>query len=369
MLQVELATGVYFCSPTAFENAGATFEERREWAIDHPVGTGPFKLKEVVRGAHVKYEKFADYWRGEPYLDGVDFLIVPDPTVSATMLEAGDADGYVYADHKAAVDMSKKEGFYARFLNKHSPQGIWPMATDPESVWYDKRVREALEYAINREAIVKAVDLGSGMINVMYQAPITPADPAWREGWGRKYDPDKARTLLQVAGLGEGFKTVIHNNSATPILGDVANMIQAMLADVGIEAEVNTISPGQYMGFLLRGWPVNELLISGIPNEPISEFVANRDYACTPPQIPKWNHSTATTPEMCEYWEEMRAADSPEAATAAYVKLSHQAMDDSIGAFIMDWPDTAVFADYVHTDWITYSTKVWNAEKAWMAPH
>ena len=53
--EVELATGIYFISPTAFEAAGATQEERIDWARGHPVGTGPFKFVEAVLGSHVHY--------------------------------------------------------------------------------------------------------------------------------------------------------------------------------------------------------------------------------------------------------------------------------------------------------------------------
>jgi ABC-type transport system substrate-binding protein len=366
---VDVATGTYFVSPTSWMAAGDTFEERREWATDHPVGTGPFKLKDVKFGAYVKYERFDDYWRGKPYLDGVEFTIVPDPTVSGAMMEAGDADMYCYSDLKAAIDLGNKEGFYARYRDKHSPQGIWPQAQDPESVWYDKRVREALEYAINKEAIIKAIDMGSGQVSTMYQTPIGPEDPAYREGWGRYYDPDKAKALLDEAGLSAGFECNMTNNAATPILGDMAVMVQANLADVGIKANIETISPGQYMGYLLRGWPSGDLFIAGIPNEPIPHMVALRDLRYKDLQIPKWNHDTATTPEMNALYDVLEAAYTPETIEEAYIALIQQANDDAYGCFMMDWPDTAVMADYVHTDWISYSTKVWNADQTWMEPH
>ena len=365
---VECSVGHYMISPTAYEAAGTTQEERKAWAIDHPVGTGPFKLKDVMRGAYVKYEKFDDYWGGEPYLDAVEFLIVPDPTVSAAMMEAGDADLYTYADHKASVDLNAKEGFTARYRPLHSPQGMWPNGLDEESVYHDKNVRWALEYAIDREAIVNAVDLGSGQIKVMYQAP-TPNDPAYRPDFGRKYDVDEAKRLMALAGQEAGFDTILHVSAATPIMHDVAVMIQAMLAEININVQIEIVSPGQYMGLLLNGWPANTLLMSGIPNEPISEFIALRDYRCHSPQIPRWNYSKALTPEMCALYDVLDNATTEETIIEAYIALSYQAMDDSVGVYLMDWPDTCVYADYVHTNWISYSTKVWKAHLDWMEPH
>ena len=85
--------------------------------------------------------------------------------------------------------------------------------------------------------------------------------------------------------------------------------------------------------------------------------------------MPKWNHSTVTTPEMCALYDEMANATSEEALYEAYIKLSYAANDASIGVHLMDWPEIAVFADYVHTDWIAYSTKIWNANTTWMEEH
>jgi ABC-type transport system substrate-binding protein len=283
-------------------------------------------------------------------------------------MEAGEADMYVYAELKQTLDLVAKPGFYAKYCKHHTPEGVWFEARDPNSVFYDKKVREAFEYAIDREAIVKALSLGSKDIEVMYQAPI-PGDPAYRPGFGRKYDPEKAKELLTEAGKSAGFETTVYVSAATPRWGDLAVMMQSYLGAVNIKLNIEFISPGQYMSYLIFGWPTGTLLISGIPNEPISTFVAARDYRCSPPGVPKWNYSTVTTPEMCALHDALSNATTPEAAVAAYVRLSNQAMDDSVGVYLMDWPDTAVFADYVHSDWIDYSTKVWNANTSWMDTH
>ena len=360
---VEIATGIYFISPTSYEANGG-----KDWAMTHHQGTGHVKIVDFMQGAYVNYERFDDYWGGKPYLDAVQYITVPDATTSEAMMENGEADMYVYAELQQAMNLDAKDGFTARYCMHHTPEGIWPSARDEDSVYYDKRVREALEYAIDRESIVKAISLGCPDVEVMYQAPIK-GDPAYREGFGRKYDPAKARQLLDEAGLSAGFETTIYVSAATPRWGDVALAVQSQLAAVNIKVNIEFISPGQYMTYLLFGWPADTLLISGIPNEPISPFVAARDYQCSPPGVPKWNASTVTTPEMCTLHAEMGAATTWDEVIKAYVKLSNQAMDDAVGVYMMDWPDTAVFAKYVHSDWISYSTKVWNANTTWMETH
>jgi peptide/nickel transport system substrate-binding protein len=361
---VECSTGNYQISPTAYEQNGG-----KDWAMEHPVGTGPFKLDKFERGALVRYTRFDDYWQGKPYLDAVEFHIVPDATVSAAMMQAGEADIYVYAELKQVLDLTNMGGFTPIYCGKHTPEGIWPSAEDEDSIYYDKRVREAVEYAIDREKIVKALSLGSPEIKVMYQAPIGPEDPAYRTGFGRKYDPEKAKQLLKDAGYENGFETTIYVSSAVPRWKDLATAAQSYLAAVKIKMNIEMISAGKYMTLLLFGWPKDTLFVSGIPNEPIPEFVAIRDYKCNPGSMPKWNHSTATTPEMCALYDVLKDATTQEAMTEAYIKLSNQAMDDAVGIYIMDWPDTSVYANYVHTDWEAYSTKVWNANTTWMEEH
>jgi ABC-type transport system substrate-binding protein len=215
---------------------------------------------------------------------------------------------------------------------------------------------------------VKALALCCPDVEVMYQAPIS-TDPAYREGWGRKYDVAKAKQLLEEAGKSAGFETTIYCNAATPRWADLALMLQSYLEVVNIKLNIEIISPGQYMTYLLFGWPVGTLFVSGIPNEPIPAYVAARDYRCSPPGVPKWNYSTVTTAEMCALHTILSNATTLEDSVAAYIKLSNQAMDDAVGIYMMDWPDTAVFADYVHSDWISYSTKVWNANTSWMEAH
>src|SRR4030042_303019 len=106
---VEIATGIYFISPTSYEANGG-----KDWAMTHPVGTGPFKLVDFMQGAYVNYERFDDYWGGKPYLDAVQYIIVPDATTSEAMMENGEADMYVYAELQQAMNLDAKDGFPAR---------------------------------------------------------------------------------------------------------------------------------------------------------------------------------------------------------------------------------------------------------------
>jgi peptide/nickel transport system substrate-binding protein len=356
-----LSTGTYFISPTAYEQNGG-----KDWAMENPVGTGPFKLDKFDRGSLLRYVRFDDYWQGKPFLDAVEFYVIPEATVSSAMMQAGEGDMYIYSELKDTLDLVHRGGFYARYCHKHTPEGLFFSAIDESSIYYDKNVRLAVEYAIDREKIVKALDLGSGEISVMYQSSF-PGTPAYREGYGRRYDPDKAKQYLVAAGYPDGFETTIWVSTANPRWKDAAVAIQSYLAAVNIKLNIEFISPGKYMTFKNYGW--TDILITGDPNEPITYYWASRDLECKDPALLKYQHDIGHTPEMCALYDEMAAATDMDTLIEKSIELIQLYNDEAFTMYIMDWPDTAVIANYVHTDWIAYSTKVWNANTTWMEKH
>ena len=96
-------------SPTAIEKNGI------KWAETHPVGTGPFKLKEYERGVAKRYERFDDYWqKGRPYLDGVEFIVIKDPMTQVSAFKAGEVNG-IWSVTKENASLLEKEGYPLQF--------------------------------------------------------------------------------------------------------------------------------------------------------------------------------------------------------------------------------------------------------------
>ena len=124
----------------------------------------------------------------------------------ATM-KAGEADIWVIADLKEAINL-EKEGFTARYC-QGAVDGMWPSSREDGSIFKDKRIRFALDYAVDHEAITKAISYGSPAVLPAYQRPF-PGDPGYREGYGRKYNPKKAKELLKEAGYPNGFNTTLY---------------------------------------------------------------------------------------------------------------------------------------------------------------
>jgi peptide/nickel transport system substrate-binding protein len=253
-------------SPTAFEKNG------EEWANTHPVGTGPFKLKDYKANQYVYFEKNPDYWeKGIPYLDEVRIDVVPDMVTFMAALKAGDLDGGG-VDFLTASELQKTGDFnvWVNFGNLGSALSY--NMKDPNSVWSDKRMREALEYAIDKEKICRT--LTYGFCEPTYEI-IRGIHGAGDPGTiPRKYDPAKAKQLMAEAGhptlSGINLEYSIMDKSSYQ---DAYLAIQKNLADVGIQVELKPIEPATFNQISFQPTNGNDLRIETVRGDPIFPLV------------------------------------------------------------------------------------------------
>ncbi|MBW2608891.1 MAG: ABC transporter substrate-binding protein [Deltaproteobacteria bacterium] len=243
-------------SPKVIEKAKT--KKGKKWAKKNPVGTGPFKFVEYQRDVILKYEKFDGYWqKGKPYLDGIETHYIKDKTTAVTSLRAKEGHVLWETPEKEAA-MLIKEGFkYASY-----PGGIRALAGDtanPESIFANQKVREAIEYAINRQAITQA--LGHGFWN-----PVNQYSPNECNGYnpdlkGRLYNPEKARQLLKEAGYPNGLKTKFLVGTSAAARDTMAALQQDLLK-VGIDIDIDFMDGGNYFKTMLKGWK-NAIVVFG----------------------------------------------------------------------------------------------------------
>lgn len=225
-----LFTAGRIVSPTYFEENG------KDAAIAHPVGTGPFKFVEWERDVKIVYEKNEDYRiEGLPYLDRIEFVFMPDTTTIVSAMRAGEIDAIGNVD-STVVEAMKVDGLepISRPLTTGTMMvGIMPTSNDPSLPTYDLRVRQAIAHAIDAKAVAEMyADQGWAYTNQW-----VPPE-AWsynKEVAGYPYDVEKAKQLLAEAGYPNGFKIKGYVNSG---IVKIMEIVQAYLADVGIEVEV-----------------------------------------------------------------------------------------------------------------------------------
>ncbi len=147
-------------SPAAFEKAGGgDLEKSKAWARLNPVGTGPFKIVDFQRDVFIRCRRNDNYWRDNlPYFDGIEYRLIPDLMIASAMMQANEADMLTNADVRTALDLEAL-GFKVNW-GTGLLMALLPNSADPDSPFADKRVREAVEFAVNRPALAQMIGYG-----------------------------------------------------------------------------------------------------------------------------------------------------------------------------------------------------------------
>ncbi|MTW87792.1 oligopeptide ABC transporter substrate-binding protein [Virgibacillus dakarensis] len=226
----------------------------------NPIGTGPFKVTNIVPGKTVKLEKFNDYWRGEPYLDGITFEVIDDSQTTEA-LKNGKVDIMAipdskYKDVKALDNVILNEEISLEYSYIGFKLGHWDKEKEVNIMdnhkFQNKKLRQAMAYALDRQGILDSFYNGLGEL---IEAPIHPA--SWASADESEltvynYDPEKARKLLDEAGYKdidgdkwredpEGKKFTINFDAASgyEISKPRTNYIIKNWQDVGLNVRLN----------------------------------------------------------------------------------------------------------------------------------
>jgi peptide/nickel transport system substrate-binding protein len=220
-----------------------------------PVSTGPFKVEKYTSGQSVSLVRNDNYFGAKAYLDKVVFTVVPDANTQIAQALSGDIT-IMILDNKAAVDRVKSATGLA-VVSRPLVQYYWLALNQTDTRFTDVRVRQAFVYAIDRQAIIKSVELGYGSIA---NSPITPAlaayyDPSLASKY--PYDQAKAKDLLGQAGWTPGPDGVLQKNGQPfrftmdvgqrGVLEPVNALIQQDLKKVGVVADLNTMEWNSYI--------------------------------------------------------------------------------------------------------------------------
>ena len=212
----------------------------------YPIGTGPFEFTSYQKDATIRYKAFDQYWGGRPKIDTLVYSITRDATARYAKLKTGECQAMAFPK-PADLDEMRKDPQ----LNVLQKEGlnIGYIAFNVEKKPFDdKRVRQALNYATNKDAIMKAVYQGNGQVA---KNPIPPI--LWSYNNSVKdypYDPAKAKELLAQAGFPNGFEVELWYLPVTrPYNPDgkrMAEMIQADWDKVGVKTKLITYEWAEY---------------------------------------------------------------------------------------------------------------------------
>jgi peptide/nickel transport system substrate-binding protein len=220
------------------------------------IGTGPFRLLEYQPNSHVEFARYRNYWkRGLPYLDALSFKVLPDEQARVAALRAGAIDGGTFSADSARALGQNRNLKVLRGLTAAFRELQMTIKPGPRKPWHDVRVRQAVNFAINRQEIINRVYSGfgdySGFVPPGYGPwPLTRAELRNRY---EKHDLAKARALMRAAGVANGF-TVEMTTFSTPLdFSQVAAVIKSQLNRININVNIVAQEPGTFAAENGRG--------------------------------------------------------------------------------------------------------------------
>lgn len=273
----DILTGVPVVSPAAYQDESADNLAR---VLARPVGSGPYKFVEWKKDQQLVVEVNPDWWGPKQAFERIIFKPVGETATRILQLKNGEADIIVNVPPDNAADVDKSDK--ARISQVEGLRKIFVgIRTEKAAPLADKRVRQALNYAVNFDAINRALLNGAGKRMKTYFNP--PHEPPDAKAY--PYDLNKAKQLLAEAGVGSGFQVEMHAPTGRYIKDkDIAQAVAQDLEKAGIKVDLKILEWSVYAGNELtkaNGGPPAGLYFVGLGapvNGQDEAFFFHKDY-------------------------------------------------------------------------------------------
>ncbi|WP_424932979.1 ABC transporter substrate-binding protein [Amaricoccus macauensis] len=332
------ATGL-IVSPSAVEEHGQDFGR-------NPAGTGPYKFEEWQSNSRVVVTRNENYWDGTPGLEAVVFRPLTDANTRVSEMLAGGIDLMVEIppDNVPTFDgngfqLHEQSGPHLWFLILNTKEG--PMA--------DKRVRQAVNYAIDKQSLVENVLQGTAEV----AAGPTPPAFAWAYNESLQpypHDPERARALIAEAGAEGAEITFFVTEGGSGMLDPIpmGTAIQADLAEVGLDVKIETYEWNTFLAEVNPGLEgkADMAEMAWMTNDPDTlPYLALRTEAW--PDAGGFNSGYYSNPIVDEILEKARLSTSQEERASLYKEMQAIVQDDAPWAFVANWKQNAATTDMV----------------------
>ena len=322
-------------SPAAVEKSGAQYKL-------HPVGTGPYKLDRWDVGTQLEVIRNPQYWDGRPGFERIVLRNVPDPTTRVALIQSGQVQVAEAIPPENVRELRRVPGVTVTVKPALRTFGMGINLNRP--ALQDIRVRQALNYAVNKELIVKALFQGNATV---LRSPLAPQTAGYVEVGPWPYDPPKARRLLDEAGwkpappigvrVREGKSlqlTLLTPQGSFPHDVEVIETLADYLRNVGFEPHFMYVEPAVFWDHLLippdqYKW---DLVLFGFnPSNGDGGYHLDSLYRSNPdrqrrPRV--WNLTWYSNPQVDAWLSEGDRAVDPKARVAAYAKVERQVWGD-----------------------------------------
>ena len=317
-----------------------------------PVGTGPFKFVEWVRGDHVTLSKFEGYHRkGAPYLDRVTFKFIADPSAQIAGLRAGDIDVIAYDVSPENALLLEKDPAY-NVLNGYTTTKVVLSTNNSRKPFTDVRVRRAMAYAIDRSALIKGAMSGYG---VPIGSHMDPGNPYYIDLTSTyPYNPQKAKQLLAEAGYPNGFEAVIKLPERFAYAKRSGEIITDMLSQVGIKLRIELTEWGQWIERVLNNADYDLTVIGHAEPFDINIYAKPTYYF------------RYDSPKFQETLKKAEMEVNPKVRGDLYVACQKIIAEDAVNGFLFALPSLPTMKKGVVNWWRNYPMTVADVTEVWI---
>jgi len=343
-------------------------------------GTGPFLVKEYIPNEKLILTKNPDYWQeGLPYLDQIDYLISKDNNTRSAMLEAGDSD---VAGFLSIQDVDRfKTSNEIEVIAGSSTRDYYMSLNNLNPPLDEVSVRQALNYAIDKEGIARTVFLG-------YAKPaeaviVNDQVDGFASAGSYPYDPEKAKAMLDEAGWkdtnGNGIRdkagkefSLLLRTRKDAVPGDIATveLVQGFLKEVGVEIEVEIVDTASFLAQLNK--PIAEQPYYDIVNltwgtfTGDAEYVLRTYYKCDAWPPVYYGYSNYCNEEVDKLIDEGDLAPNREMRNKIYAQVIKMVRDDAPTIMLVDGLSTIAVRNYVKGIYLDSAQTIFPVKYAWL---
>jgi peptide/nickel transport system substrate-binding protein len=215
----------------------AAYDKQGDKLFDKPIGTGPFRFVSRTPDTDVVMEKNPDYWQeGVPFLDGLTFKVLIDSNARVLQLQGGDLDIATLVPYNQ-LDSFRSDSSYTVYPENVARIDIVSI-NNKNKPFDDKKLRQAMNYAVNKDAIIQNVLFGNGEMATSF-LPKMPGRDASLPGY--PYDLDKAKALVAESAGKDGFSGEFFINATDATQSQVAQLVANDLAQIGGNITITSV--------------------------------------------------------------------------------------------------------------------------------
>src|SRR3989454_3467461 len=292
-----------------------------------PIGTGPYKLGEWVRGDRIVLVKNSDYHvKGLPKLDRVTYRFIPDPDAALAAPKAGDVDAAMFGLGPEHIPDLQKDARFQVIVGDTTNDVVMAM-NNSRKPFTDVRVRRALTHAIDRAEVLKGAMFGMGKL---LGSNVDPLNPYYVDlANAMPYDVERGKRLLSEAGHPNGFETTLKVTPMYNYTVRAGEIITSQLAKAGVKVRIEQIEWTQWLARVWREADYDMTIIGHAEAWDIGNYANPRYYF------------RYDNPKFQEIFKQSEETLDDRARRKLYVQMQSMLVDDAPAVFLFMQPRLA----------------------------